>query len=356
TLLPEVDERLDLSFRVLGLRTIGQLAALPGPAVRQRFGAVGERLYRYAQGIDSRLVVPPPARQAVSGSYICEDGTLEEALAALHQLADWCAAELQQRSLAGKLLELTLEWNPLTPSPPLPLWERGRLQSGLPDRPLDSVPSDEEPTALPVPYRIHSMLPQPGSSPAGTALALRDREGTSPAEKEIPAPSSTALALREANDGRLQRGRLALRVSVDAASSLEEHAQRLLCGMWQSRAGRKQQLYGMTLAVSEFEAPTQLAFDEFNRIDQTGALRGLAPDRRQALLYQEQVFAGRHGSEPFLHLGLVDPSNILTERRFRWETGLPSEPARNRKPPAGRKASAGSKSVRRNHSLPSSGS
>src|SRR5947209_3123893 len=65
-LLPEVDPRLALSFQVLGLQTIGQLAALPGSAVARRFGPLGKRLHGYAQGVDPRPVVPPPVRPSVS--------------------------------------------------------------------------------------------------------------------------------------------------------------------------------------------------------------------------------------------------------------------------------------------------
>ncbi|HEX6509937.1 MAG TPA: DNA polymerase IV, partial [Chloroflexota bacterium] len=62
TLLPDVDPRLALTLGVLGLRTIGQFAALPASAVGKRFGAAGKQLYRYAHGIDPRPVLPPPDR------------------------------------------------------------------------------------------------------------------------------------------------------------------------------------------------------------------------------------------------------------------------------------------------------
>jgi DNA polymerase-4 len=117
TLLPGMDPRLALTFQVLGLRTIGQLAALPAASVRQRFGVAGERLHSYARGIDPRPVVPPPQKPSVTARRECEDGSIEEALEALHRLADTCAAELQQRALAGTVVELVLEPEPSLDSP-----------------------------------------------------------------------------------------------------------------------------------------------------------------------------------------------------------------------------------------------
>jgi hypothetical protein len=77
------------------------------------------------------------------------------------------------------------------------------------------------------------------------------------------------------------------------------------------------------LEISEFQEPIQLSFAELDRIDQTGALRGMDPVRLQALSQQEQVLAARYGDASFRHLTHMDPASILTERRFRWGIGLP---------------------------------
>jgi len=55
-------------LRRLGIRTLGQLAALPGPDVAARFGADGTAAHRLAQGRDDRHLaprVPPPDLAAV---------------------------------------------------------------------------------------------------------------------------------------------------------------------------------------------------------------------------------------------------------------------------------------------------
>ena len=49
----------------LGLRTLGDLAALPAGDVASRFGAAGEAAHRLARGLGSRpLAVRPPAAEA----------------------------------------------------------------------------------------------------------------------------------------------------------------------------------------------------------------------------------------------------------------------------------------------------
>ena len=185
TLLPGVDARLALTFQVLGLTTIGQFAALPSSAVKQRFGSTGEQLHRYARGIDPRPILPPLEKSSIVARYECEDGSIEEAMDGLRTLADTCAGELLRRRAAGRLVGLSLIWTD----------ESTRL---LPDRkPTGSLENGEPPAlpapkgqvmarrlenqqqTLPIPYRVHSFgLPQPLEE-AGTLIP-----GPSPAEQE----------------------------------------------------------------------------------------------------------------------------------------------------------------------------
>ena len=55
-------------LRRLGLQTLGDLAALPGPDVLARFGTDGQRAWRLARGLDERppATTPPPADLTVS--------------------------------------------------------------------------------------------------------------------------------------------------------------------------------------------------------------------------------------------------------------------------------------------------
>jgi hypothetical protein len=113
---------------------------------------------------------------------------------------------------------------------------------------------------------------------------------------------------------------------------------------WPQREGEEEshrKLQAIELEISEFEAPAQLSFAEFNRLDQTGTLGGISADRRQTLAEQEQALAARYGDTPFRHVGHFDPGNILTERRFYWKNGLPwdGERVRSHLSPATRTAS-----------------
>jgi hypothetical protein len=357
--LPDIDPRMALAFQVLGLRTIGQFAALPASAVRQRFGTAGEKLHRYARGIDPRPVVPPPDRLAVTADYACKDGSIEEAIAAIHRLAETCAAELRRRHLAGRMISLKVQplerpsGNTITPqiSPhPRPLSHAGRGAGG------EGIFEGPE---LPIPYRIHSMLPQPGNrgnaaeQDKATALVARDKPlaGQRRMSASHPYAGARERSLNELEDykqltahptaqpgatqltPRRSRGlhssphgaaggytaHTATRTPVDEAGPIAEHAQRLLLRLWPPGF----QLQSIGLAITEFPPPSQLSFPELDRIDQAGALRGMDAVRRQALGQQEQVLAARYGDASFRHVAHIDPTSILTERRFRWDAGLP---------------------------------
>ncbi len=64
---PEFEALSDLLVR-LGIRTLGELAALPGPAVLGRFGANGALAHNLARGQDDRILAarPPPPDLAVT--------------------------------------------------------------------------------------------------------------------------------------------------------------------------------------------------------------------------------------------------------------------------------------------------
>ncbi len=312
TSLPGVDTRLALSFQVLGLRTLGDLAALPAASVKQRFGTRGERLQCLASGIDPRPVVPPPARPVVEAHEELVDGTIEEAMERLQRLAGRCAEELQSRRLAGTMVELRLVGDPHPPNPPLPRVGEGGTDSRehLPlSRSRERGPGGEG--RFPIPYRIHSSrLPQP------PAASNRTEEAPiAPGEKSV-AEGFSPLAFSPPEKCAVT----VVRTPINTAPVLFEQAQRLLLQQWQKVT---EQPGALVLIVSEFPAPRQLAFAELNRIGETGGLGGLDAGRFQAIAESERALAARFGDASFRHVGPVDPGNILTERRFHWKHGLP---------------------------------
>jgi DNA polymerase-4 len=334
TLLPGVDPRLALTFQVLGLTTISQFAALPSTAVKQRFGTTGEQLHRYARGIDPRPVLPPPEKSSIVARYECEDGSIEEAMDGIRTLADTCAGELQGRGALGKLVGLTLIWAEGSIRLPPPRKRAGIAESSEPaalpppKAQLRHRRSEDERRTLPIPYRVHSsMLPQPPleqpapkeSPHTGSSLAVARGGDVLPASFEQ----------RLKNIGRSQEVVAMVRTPIDTAPPLLERAQRLLLQIWprsRSQSGdgdRTPRLLAIELKIGEFTKPSQLSFSDFDRLDEGGTLRGLSTERRQALVRHDEAFEARYGTTAFQHVAAVDSGNILTERRFRWEDGLP---------------------------------
>ncbi len=334
TSLPEVDSNLTLTFQVLGLATAGQFAALPTSSVKNRFGALGERLHRYARGIDFRPIVPPPLSPAISARYECEEGTPEEALDGLRKLALRVSSELQQKRLEGKVITVRLFWahasNGMTllpkngarslPGRVPPLLSNGDEndrppQTEPPPPPGDALLSSGIKANIPIPYRIHSYaLPQPNIDMGKPLLT-----------KQTHSPSSRDENALSTKQTHFQPGTLTamVRTPISAEAPLAERAQRLLLGRFAKRKDeRSPRLEALELEVSEFAQPEQISFAELNRISDTGGLAGMSPERRSALLHGDETWAARYGHTAFRHVASIDPTNVVTERRVRWAEGL----------------------------------
>src|SRR5437868_6749122 len=93
----DVVQRLEL----LGLRTIGDLAALPFNAMQAEFGPAGARAWRLAHGKDSEPVVARPVMASVQDGLRFDDplGSIEAVMAAIDQLL---AHTFSQPALMGR--------------------------------------------------------------------------------------------------------------------------------------------------------------------------------------------------------------------------------------------------------------
>jgi protein ImuB len=93
----DVLQRLEL----LGLRTIGDLAALPFNAVQAEFGPAGARAWRLAQGKDAEPVVARPVTASVQDGLRFDDplGSVDAVMAAIDQLL---AHTFSQPALLGR--------------------------------------------------------------------------------------------------------------------------------------------------------------------------------------------------------------------------------------------------------------
>ena len=109
TLLPlEQDPLRRLGF--LGLRTLGQYAALPTAAVWQQFGRPGRLAQRCARGEDDRPVVPRSQVQRLTANYDLEDPLTqhEGLLALLQRLVSPLLAGLRDNLKAAGQMRLTV--------------------------------------------------------------------------------------------------------------------------------------------------------------------------------------------------------------------------------------------------------
>jgi nucleotidyltransferase/DNA polymerase involved in DNA repair len=104
-LSPEALEYLDR----LGLKTIGELAALPFSAVQAQFGRLGARAWRLANGQDDEPVQPQPQQLIVRAAVRAEDPlvSLETLMAALDQLLIQVFANPLMRARSARQTRLT---------------------------------------------------------------------------------------------------------------------------------------------------------------------------------------------------------------------------------------------------------
>ena len=108
-LLP-LDDELARRLHLLGIRTLGQLAALPAGAVLTQFGRGGQHLQRLAQGRDDRPVLPHRSRavERVARQFDgpVTDGTILEAV--IRSMAEELTTRLRARGCMGRTLTLIL--------------------------------------------------------------------------------------------------------------------------------------------------------------------------------------------------------------------------------------------------------
>jgi hypothetical protein len=103
---PETQERL----RVLGIRRIGEFAALPRAAVMARFGAEGGFLHDLATGNDGRRIVPrrPPERLRAEAELEPAAESIESLRFVLHRLAEALCGQLTARGAGATLARIQL--------------------------------------------------------------------------------------------------------------------------------------------------------------------------------------------------------------------------------------------------------
>lgn len=110
-LLP-MDEDMARRLRLLGITTLGQLAALPGGAVLAQFGKQGCHLQRLAMGHDDRRVIPRHKKETEESQRVfdhpVDDLTILEAIAG--EMAQGLVTRLQASHRMCRDLQVAIEF------------------------------------------------------------------------------------------------------------------------------------------------------------------------------------------------------------------------------------------------------
>jgi protein ImuB len=200
-LLP-ADQAIQQRLRVLGLRTMGQLAALGHAAVVARFGAAGAELHDLVRGMDGRPLRPrrPPERLAADAELEPPATEREPLRFVLHHLCGTLCEQLAARGAgaARALLTLTLDLPSDAPGPRTLAYHQALPEPSAAAELLERLllaRLEAEPPSAPV-ERLRLELD--GTAPeAGQQLTLFSRQGAQAARLEWQLAS---LAIRFGED------------------------------------------------------------------------------------------------------------------------------------------------------------
>jgi len=110
--LPCVGSKSECVLKRMGVTTIGELGRLPPSFLKQSFGAHGEVMHRYANGIDSRRMEPPAPPKSISRETTFSEDTSDRAFldATLHYLGERVGADLRSHRKQAKCVTLKLRY------------------------------------------------------------------------------------------------------------------------------------------------------------------------------------------------------------------------------------------------------
>lgn len=96
----------------LGLSTIGDVAAVPAPALERALGSLGTHIARLAAGVDARPVVPDAPRKSVGAEETFERDLVEDVqiLQALLALSDRVSSRLRWRGISGQTVTVKVRF------------------------------------------------------------------------------------------------------------------------------------------------------------------------------------------------------------------------------------------------------
>ncbi len=114
--MPGIGKKTGLRLKSLGVKTIGELAAVPLATLKSHFGLYGELLHRHSRGIDPREVVPPAKAKSISRetTFARDSRHLKYLAATLHYLSERVGSKLRQRGRHARCITLKLRYADFT--------------------------------------------------------------------------------------------------------------------------------------------------------------------------------------------------------------------------------------------------
>lgn len=114
--LPGVGKKTEGVLIDLGVRTIGELAAMPEAVLKSHFGTLGPHLKYFASGIDPRKIEPPGEARSISRETTFAQDSRDNIFlsAALSYLCEKVGAELRTQSKEARCVTLKLRYADFT--------------------------------------------------------------------------------------------------------------------------------------------------------------------------------------------------------------------------------------------------
>jgi DNA polymerase-4 len=103
----------DKAFEKLGIRTIQQLRELPQDFLEERFGKLGTHVWKLAQGVDDRPVIPDRGAKSISNetTFPADIDQLEVLQSSLMELTEQVARRLRRSELRGRTVHIKVRYH-----------------------------------------------------------------------------------------------------------------------------------------------------------------------------------------------------------------------------------------------------